>query len=477
MPIYMTDRGDLMKNLIHRVKYRNAVFAVLCLALTALPALAGETITIDPVNYALVQTDSLIITGNADFKEKSVLNFELSLEQNYDENGNLKDEMDKAGGATLITPGSDAKWSFNIELKDKMPGYYLFSAWKEGNEERVTRQVFISPAMVELAGSAERSKISVPLTAPFGDYYDNYSYITPNSGIEFYLNPDLGISEGRFAKGQDLTVTGKGIAGNDILIWMYKKTSIPDMTYSSGHIIQADEDGNILDENIIISSEDTKDLMSGKWIIYAVSSSNTGISELKNKLESGTFPDEVFLRYEQNSPYQKFPILLEEPWIRFDLDDEGLLPDALSGSVVTLSGTTNLKPGTEFNLVAEPSVNGNSGLKKIVVSDIYVKEDTPYYTWTTKVDAASFGPGEYIVTIYDINKNAEIVNTMNIFDRTYFVDGAEENSLTVQSYVIDPETKDISETNSQKNKSPISPVIIIQAVLITGIVCLALRRK
>ncbi|MDD4126174.1 MAG: hypothetical protein PHV39_00610 [Methanomicrobium sp.] len=478
--LYEKRDGFMMKTCKNsgEIKFLCFTLILACAGFMFTPVLAEETITIDPVSYELIQTDKLMISGDALLKEEGNLLYDFYSEDSLDENGALVSKgVRYSSGMTVIQPKTSTKWYFIINIKDTPAGNYIFRIWKQGNEENKTqKEIYISPAMAEPA-----EKTPEPVLSATESYYNKLYYTTPGSGMELKTMPDLSLSDGRFAKGQSLLIYSKSVPEKEILIWIWKKLSASGTDFNKSLILKTDTEGYINGNNEILSTYETKNMPSGEYFIYAVSGTEAELSDIQNMLDSGVIADDILPQTEENNPYQKFLMLLEEPWIRFDNIKDGALPDAVTdtNSFALISGTTNLKPKTKLVIALEP-FDDNSGLNKTEISGIIVSKGNERNTenrWTVKIDTASFNPGEYIVEIRDEDSLANMINTINILDKTDSIEYSENNSLIVSSYEVEQKPKSTAESQKSSLETSIPTIVIIfEGLLILCIIWLALRK-
>jgi hypothetical protein len=207
------------------------------------------------------------------------------------------------------------------------------------------------------------------------------------------------------------------------------------------------------------------ELLSGKYNIYAVTGTRKELLEIEEKLD---YFGEGYLKInEDENPYQQFMLLLEEPWSRFSETKDGYLPDVARGSEVNFTGTTNLGPGSELVFRIEPSYVPDSGVYAAEVTGIRVSDGDPH-NWSVSYDTSSSGTGEFVVTISDPDGLASSSALLNIYDPAFSTGNIAEDSLYVDSYNIDPVTKDITTKKPSSNAAGTAPtaVIIFEAGLI-----------
>lgn len=458
------------------VKTLIAAFALICLLCT--PASATETFTIDPIPDQIVWDEELKVTGTAPPGEEMIVEHYLRKGYCSDAGEDIFQETDngvKGGSIFSLWAGENSKWWFKASLNDLAPGDYIFAVWKHGDEKnRVVKNLHVTSIsggviMIEVFEPGETKPVLDQETTDKNSFYSQNTYSTPDSGMNLYLIPDLAATGGIIPKGEFLLIDGKGVPGKEILVWICKKGLYPASVYKKAITLKTGDDGIIDAGNELLSANETRDLFSGPYFIYAISGTEEELSGIEQELSSSMQPENYLKANEDKNPYQQFVMLLEAPWIRFSGATGGsILPEAVHGSVVNFSGTTNLKAGTRLDLLVEPLAEHDSGEFTAKITGIRVNDGDPH-TWSKKYDTARSGTGEFIVTIADPQGLANTACTINIYDPAYSVDDLENDSLFVESFRVDPETKDIT-----KEKSSFSFGALPTAVLVfeTGLVFL-----
>lgn len=315
--------------------------------------------------------------------------------------------------------------------------------------------------------------------------YSENCYMSPGFDLQVQIYPDITKSEGVLAKDQKFTTTIKGEPGSETGVWLYrvnignpdKNVFVKFNTGSSGEV----KDGVILDDTRAYK------LPSGRYYLYFVS----GDSEL---VKTGFFPDsndefETEL-LDDGSPYLRLEMYSEVPWIRYD---QRTLPDIVTGEELKLSGTTNIAAGKDLIISIEPTAFDDPYFNDQIIERTGVREADPYNTWEQSIDTSELGPGEYIVVVEGSDVDAESVQSFNVYDESYSATSPESGYLVVQTYAVDPDTKDLSEdqasgsgtagtekaTDSSENTQQ-SPVEILSLVaMLAFVICITgyFRRK
>jgi len=451
-----------------------SIFA--CLCFICIPAAAGSGITIDPVLDQIILTDELKVTGTAPAGEECII--ETSLHKGYCSNADeekIDPDYDKELKSKGIYPTCKAKedstWELNTGIAISTPGDYTFVVWIEGEEEsRIVKNVRISFAsagvrVIEVYEPGADGPVFD--TAPVDEsiYYTQNTYTTPGSGMDLVFTPDISLTGGRISKGQSLAISGQAVAGKDLLVWIYRKSNTGYHVYSRTVAVGTDGKGIINTNGELLSEEETKELLSGKYFIFAISGTKDELSDTEDRIR--LLGSAYLYAHEDENPFQSFVIILEEPWISFSGVGDRNLPDSASGSTVNLTGTTNLKAGSELVLTVKPSAVPNSDNFTTTVTGIPVNDGDPR-NWSATYDTSSQGTGWFIVTISDPEGIAEASALINIYDPAYSTEDLDKDTLSVRSYSIDPETKDIITERPPSNNAGTVPTAVI--IFETGLI-------
>lgn len=270
--------------------------------------------------------------------------------------------------------------------------------------------------------------------------YSENCYISPGFDYEIGLNPDITKSNGVLAKDQKFTATISGDPGSEIGIWLYRAgpVSNPDknvyVRYSTGINGELDGSGVILDDTQAYKQP------SGRYYLYFVDGESELVTSDYFPESSDEFEEELL---GDGSPYMKLEMYSEVPWIRYD---QNTIPDIKTGEELILSGTTNIASETDLIVSIGPTAFDDPEFKDQIIERTAILEGDPYSTWKQSIDTSELGPGEYMVVVEGSDVRTESVKTFNVYDESYSVaaDSGDED-LIVQTYTVDPETKDLGE--------------------------------
>ncbi|MDD4126175.1 MAG: hypothetical protein PHV39_00615 [Methanomicrobium sp.] len=454
---------------------------VICSGLFCSSASAENTVKIDPIPDQVIWTEYIQINGNYPDSGETRVYMDFHSVECFDENKEITQNRPGTKEAwNSLKPDSGEKWWSALSLNDLPPGDYIFRAWVMGYEDNKTIKfahvsyISADAAKIVLTDTLFTNKSSETGLPKNSGFYAQNSYTTPGSGMNLTLSPDLSLSEGEITKGESLSISGSVPAGNSLFVLVCRHIDPDNFIYKKIITPETDDKGNIL-ESILLSSEETKELLAAKYYIYAISGTEDDLSKIKERI-CQINPHYSFLKnYEDKTPYQQFVMLLKEPWIRFDNCEDGALADVVAGENIIISGTTNLKTGTILTISIKSTVRPeiNDALSK----DIEVAGGEEENTWSAEILPDKSGTGEFRVTAEDKSGTAYASATFNIFDITYFVDNLENDSLLVQSYNVDPVSKKMVNSNETAKKSPL-PVWIIPIGIAGGLfVSRRIRRK
>ncbi|ADN36754.1 hypothetical protein Mpet_2004 [Methanolacinia petrolearia DSM 11571] len=302
-------------------------------------------------------------------------------------------------------------------------------AWNPGNTIRGFIAFFLLCLIVSVSSAGVITEDSL---------YSENCYISPGFDYEVGLYPDITKSDGVLAKDQKFTATVTGEPGSEIGIWLYKAGAVgnPDknvyVKYSVGSNGRLDGSGVILDDTQAYK------LPSGRYYLYFVDG-KSGLVQSDNFPESSDeFEKEL---KDDGSPYLKLEMYSEVPWIRYD---QSTLPDITTGEELELSGTTNIASGKDLIVSIGPTALDDPYFKDQIIERTGIIEGDPYNTWEQSIDTSGLGPGEYMVVVEGSDVDSDAVTTFNVYNESYSVTDNEDDDLVVQTYAVDPDTKDLS---------------------------------
>jgi len=235
------------------------------------------------------------------------------------------------------------------------------------------------------------------------------------------------------AKGDDLTISGTA-QGNpaSVRIWVFGKNYYGGTDGTLDYITATVESDGSFEEKL----DNTEDLSAGQYFVviqhpmgstFGVDANSTfifgtdgGIVDTKltslqaseaataliDALDSPNIPD----------TYVKLTFVVEEPNIFIDA-----IGDQTAGSKFTITGTTNLAVGDKLNVEVtsaafQPSTKTESSGFSNVAGTAVVQAGEGTNTWSYEVDAASFEPDQYIVTIESIDTDSTQTATFHVIE-------------------------------------------------------------
>ena len=439
------------------------------LFLICIPA-AGSGVMIDPLPDQVILTDELKVTGTAPAGKEFII-------ENYLRKGYCSGAEDEAadpgyyerlkgmGGAFFtIKAKEDSTWEFTTGIAISAPGDYTFVARAEGDEDnRIVKNVRISYApagvrTIEVYEPGADGPVFDTASAEESNHYTQNTYTTPGSGMNLIFTPDLPTTGGTISKGKSLAIGGQAVAGKDLLVWIYRISDSGSYVYSRIKTPETDDKGIIIADGQLLSGNETKELLSGKYFIIAVSGTKDELSGIEDRIMLRG--PSYFFANEDKNPFQRFVFILEEPWIGFSGTSDGKLPDTAGGSTLSLEGTTNLRPGSDLVLTVKPPGVSNPGNFTGVVTGIHVKAGEPC-SWSAEYETPAGGTGWFTVSVSDPQGTAGASALVNIYDPVFGTGDADESSLLVRSFSIDPETKDIRTKSPPLNTTGAVPVAVI----------------
>lgn len=455
--------------------FRSAFISLFLLCCLALPAAAEDTFKIDPIPDQIIWDDFIEVTGTASPGEEGLIGhyiIEGYCSDPEDVQGDPDPNQQMRGIGYSSFQGDKPTWGYSTAVSYRAPGDYTLVVWKRGDDEnKIAKNLRISYSagnvkMVEVYEPGAKGPDLDQSVMKENNFYYQTTYTTPNSGMNLVFRPDLVQTDGKLAKGESLSIEGNGVAGKEILVCINRKSSSSSANiYKKVKILRTDERGQISSNNLLLSADETMELLSGKYNIYAVTGTREEILEIEKKLD---YFGEGYLKInEDENPYQQFMLLLEEPWIRFSGTEEGYLPDAARGSKVNFTGTTNLGSGSELVFRIGPSYVPDSGIYAAEVTGIRVGDGDPH-NWSVRYDTSSSGTGEFVVTVSDTDGFASSSALLNIYDPAFSTGDVEDDSLYVDSYNIDPVTKDITTEKPSSNAAGTVPTAVI--IFETGLI-------
>lgn len=421
------------------------------------PVAATDRIAIDPVPANLTAGSIIEFTGTTTLPAGTSLQYGFS--RTDAGNGSVRSgEYSGTEGTVPVEKGTAGQiWKVPILTQGYAPADYTFRIGTEGDGDRVSVQVRISPkdgSPVPTTAATERS------TCP---EFRMPVYVSPGGTFIVKTVPDLNARCSILAKGSLLEITVATASGNPVGIWI--TSASPATGYTRFRMISADRSGTAA-----YDLPDTAALRSGQYFIYVVDGGKSlEVRPGENESSAYISGDDLETRlkaYEKQNPYQKFMILLEEPVITINEN-----PDAVSGTPVEVAGTTNLNAGTLLDIEVVLAEIDRPKQPAFAISGVPVTEGTAgHSSWRTVINTSSLPPGEYVVKVH--HGTTEATGLMVLYDRLYDTGVSSKESLVAKTYDVDPETKTVvTGTPAPGAGLPADPGIL--ALLCSaGIICL-----
>jgi len=433
------------------------------------PVSAISPVVIDPVPGNLMTGSIIEISGSTTLPVGTNLHYEFS--RGAADTGKVSyGEYSGAGGIIPVEKGAAGQvWKVPILTEGYAPAEYTFRIGKEGSNDRVSVQVRLIPG----DGTAVPTPTPTATQRTTCGEFTSPVYTSPGGTSAVRTTPDLNTRCDILAKGAPLTITVATSPGNRIGIWI--TNGFPVNRFTRYQMISADGSGKAE-----YDLPNTTEWRSGQYFIYVVDG-GTAVKVVPDEKEPSAYipADELETKlkvYEKQNPYQKFMILLEEPVIQ--MND---IPDAISGTPVEISGTTNLNAGTFLDTGIYPPDIDRMNQPASTVPAIPVADGTTGYgSWHAVINTSDLPPGEYIVKVR--TGSTEAVRIMVLYDGLYDPGISPSGTLIANTYSVDPETKTvITGTPARETGFPADPGILVVAssagIIVLGVIVNNLRKK
>jgi hypothetical protein len=431
------------------------------------PVSAIDQIVINAVPGNLTTGSVIEISGSTTLSVGTNLQYEFSREAA--DTGKVKyGEFSGSGGIIPVEQGAAGPvWKVPIRTEGYAPAEYTFWIGKEGSDDRISVQVRLIPG-----NGTPVPMPKVTQRAGCGEFKSPV-YISPGGTLAVRTAPDLNTRCNILAKGASLTITVATSPGNRVGIWI--TNGFPVNRFTRFQMISTDGSGKAE-----YDLPNTSEWRSGQYFIYVVDGGNALDVLPDEKEPSAYIPADVLETklkvYEKQNPYQKFMILLEEPAIQMNE-----IPDAVSGTPVEISGTTNLNAGTLLDPRIYPPDIDRMNQPAFTVPAISVTDGTAGRgSWHAVISTSDLPPGEYIVKVR--TGSTEAVRIMVLYDRLYDSGISSLGTLIAKTYSVDPETKTvITGTPAREAGFLADPGILVVAssagIIVLGVIVNNLRKK
>ena len=166
---------------------------------------------------------------------------------------------------------------------------------------------------------------------------------------------------------------------------------------------------------------------------------------------------ESLLDTKRGLQYQIFYLDAEDPWISLSC---GNSVEAVEGTVLTFEGETNLKDGTILEVLINPTAVDGPSFGDLIIETVKVEDNGPTNKWIYSLDTSRLGAGEYLISVESPEGLGDTPGIFNVFDSSYAVEDPGDNRLSVTSYKVDENTKDLKASAGE---------MALKAGLVTGV--------
>ncbi|ADN36755.1 hypothetical protein Mpet_2005 [Methanolacinia petrolearia DSM 11571] len=391
---------------------------------------ADDKIIVKEIPDEFSQNDSMRIFVETTYPAGSIICYNFTLVTSYPHRGRLSGH----GGQWSRTRLSEGQSTLSkkISLKEHIPGDWKLAIWEEDHKDQeYVKMIHIFP---------DTSIYGVIQSSGNPDICRGTSVSNPKLRLD---NEEDGVN---LAKGQALNLIGEAPADSEIGVWIYSDTVTDDFPVYKK--ISADCNGNVDGE--ILSVFDSYTLPPGEYFVYAVPEDSGLTEETEAPAGYSDFEDELDATKGVN--YQKFDFNAEDPWISLCSDEEIM---AVAGTVLTFEGETNLKDQTLLEVLINPTAVDQDNFGNLIKRGIRVEDNGPVNKWNYTIDTSGLGAGEYLISVESTQGLGNVSCLFNVFDGNYSVEDPGEGRVSVTSYVVDKNTKDLKAISG----SPVTKII------------------
>ena len=397
---------------------------------------ADDKIIVKEIPDEFSQNDYIRVLVKTTYPPGSFLNYSFTLETPYPHRGKLSGYCSHGSEARISE--SQSVLSEKISLGEYIPGDWVLKIWEEDHEDQAyVKTIHIYPAG---SGYVDEKDSGTP------DICRGTSASNPNLS----LDPNTEEDGGLLAKGEALYLKGEAPAESEIGVWIYSGAVNDDFPVYNK--VSADCNGEVDDE--ILSVFDSYTLQSGKYYVYAVYKGPDLIERTGTPDRYSDF--EYELDTTAGVKYQKFDLDAEDPWISIDSGNE---IEAVAGTVLTFEGETNLKDGTVLEVLINPTAVDSNAFGNLITQTTTVEDNGPVNKWTYIIDSSCLGAGEYLISVESPEGLGDASCIFNIFDSSYAVKNPGDDRISVTSYKVDKDTKDLKSDSGIPVRNSVSGIV------------------
>lgn len=408
----------------------------LCLLICSVSVSADDKITfVRPVPDELSQNDNLDLFLKTSYPEGSFIRYNFTLDSPYPHRDKLKGMSGIIGGGTRISGNRTFVFHEKEYLGNFIPGDWNLTIWEESNPNKAySKIIHIYPAGME------------PEDEPAPPDFCSRGY--KNLRQNFNINPEPDETDGIFAKGQPLYLTGTGLFGAKTGVWVYQETDEGKEAYSHFKSLSTDCNGEIMGSNEILPVFNSYNMPQGRYYVYAVS----GDFEYTDKeIIPATYKElENAVLQNRNLQYQKFTFLAVDPEISIS---KNLPENAVIGTQYAIDGKTNLISGTNLEVIVSSSLVDYDSFQKIIVLQTKVLPGSGSNRWESVIDTSLLGPGEYIISVESPEGLGSDSTTLNTYYDIYSASASSQDVLSKKTYDVDQKTKSITGKTEFQNQN------------------------
>ncbi|KDE55084.1 MEMAR_RS02690 family S-layer glycoprotein, partial [Methanoculleus sp. MH98A] len=274
------------------------------------------------------------------------------------------------------------------------------------------------------------------------------------------------VSGATVAAGDDVVITGTAQgSADDVRIWIFGKNFYGEVGSSTVVVNEPSvEDDGTFEHTI----DNTDSLSSGQYFVivqhpmtggYGVGTDGTyltgsGIPDdnvnLKN-MPASEAANAVINALDSayvDDRYTKLTFYIEDAWIFIDA-----IGDKAAGSTFTITGTTNLATGDQLmvevtSAAFQPTAAGETSAFSSDSGTVEVQEGDGVNTWSFEVDASSFKPDQYMVTVESIETQTSTSANFNVVEAVPTTQTTPVETTPVETTPVETATTEATPTQS-----------------------------